>query len=221
MVGACARLLRKPEVLAAMHDAPDATSLVEMESFTGYELPEQLTVRDVMSDSPVTVHADTALTDAARTLVRIGLGALPVVDEEHRVLGMVSEREVIRHLLTVQAFTGPDARVATPPSVGGKTVRDVMTRQVLCVAPGQPLAEVAALMSHRDVDRVPVGRDGRLVGVLTRGDTVRNCIATLSGAPPRPPSTKRCNTPPPLIRPWQNGSCTTRSEPSPANTRTA
>jgi len=178
VVGAFARLLRKPEVLAAMHDAPDAASLVELESFTGYQLPEQLTVRDVMSDRPVTVHADAALTDAARTLVRIGLGALPVVDEEHRVLGMVSEREVIRHLLTVQAFTGPDARVATPPSAGGKTVRDVMTRQVLCVAPGQPLAEVAALMSNRDVDRVPVVRDGRLVGFLTRGDIVRKLIGS-------------------------------------------
>ena len=178
VVGAFARLLRKPEVLASVHDAPDAAALVELESFTGYQLPEQLTVRDVMSDKPVTVHADAALTDAARTLVRIGLGALPVVDEEHRVLGMVSEREVIRHLLTVQAFTGPDARVAMPPSAGGKTVRDVMTRQVLCVAPGQPLAEVAALMSNRDVDRVPVVREGRLVGFLTRGDIVRKLIGS-------------------------------------------
>lgn len=178
VVGAFARLLRKPEVLAAIHDAPDAAGLVDLESFTGYQLPEQLTVRDVMSEQPVTVHADAPLTDAARTLVRIGLGALPVVDEEHRVLGMVSEREVIRHLLTVQAFTGPDARVAMPPSAGGKTVREVMTRQVLCVAPGQPLAEVAALMSNRDVDRVPVVRDGRLVGFLTRGDIVRKLIGS-------------------------------------------
>ena len=178
VVGAFARLLRKPEVLAAIHDAPDPSSLVGLESFTGYKLPEQLTVRDVMSDRPVTVHADAAVADAARTLVRIGLGALPVVDEQHRVLGMVSEREVIRHLLTVQAFTGPDARVAKPASVGGKTVRDVMTRQVLCVAPGQPLAEVAALMSNRDVDRVPVVRDGRLVGFLTRGDIVRKLIGS-------------------------------------------
>ncbi|MBC7673882.1 MAG: CBS domain-containing protein [Polaromonas sp.] len=91
---------------------------------------------------------------------------------------MVSEREVIRHLLTMQAFTGPDARVATPPSMGGKTVRDVMTRQVLCVAPEQPLAEVAALVSNRDVDRVPVVRDGRLVGFLTRGDIVRKLIGS-------------------------------------------
>ena len=176
VVGACARLLRKPDVLAAILAAPDAETLVELESFSGYQLPEQLTVRDVMSDHPTTVRPDTPLREAARTLVRTGLGALPVVDEEERVLGMVSEREVIRHLLTVQAFTGPDARVAAPAVSGRKTVRDVMTRQVLCVAPAQPLAEVASLMSNKDVDRVPVVREGRLVGFLTRGDIVRKLI---------------------------------------------
>ena len=178
VVGAFARLLRKPDILAAIIAAPDASALVEMEFFAEYRLPEQLTVRDVMSDHPLTVRADLSLRDAARTIVRTGLGALPVVDEDDRVLGMVSEKEVIRHLLTIQAFTGPDARSASPPGAGIKTVRDAMTRQVLCVAAEQPLAEVAALMSNKDVDRVPVVRDGRLVGFLTRGDIVRKLIGS-------------------------------------------
>jgi CBS domain-containing protein len=178
VVGAFARLLRKPEVLEAIHAAPDANALLKLDFFTEYRLPEQLTVRDVMSDHPRTVRADLPLKEAARTLVRTGLGALPVVDDDDRVLGMVSEKEVIRHLLTIQAFTGPDARVAAPPATGVKTVRDAMTRQVLCVAAEQPLAEVAALMSNKDVDRVPVVREGRLVGFLTRGDIVRKLIGS-------------------------------------------
>jgi CBS domain-containing protein len=91
---------------------------------------------------------------------------------------MVSEREVIRHLVSVQAFTGADARISSPGASGARTVREVMTRQVLCVAPQQPIAEVAALMSNRDVDRVPVVREGRLVGFLTRGDIVRKLIGS-------------------------------------------
>jgi CBS domain-containing protein len=178
VVGAFARLLRKPEGLAAIQGAADAAALVDLESFTGYSLPEQLTVRDVMTDHPRTVLADTPLKDAARTIVRTGLGALPVVDEDDRVLGMLSEKEVIRHLLSTQAFIGPDARVASPPGAGAKTVREAMTRQVLCVAPQQPLAEVASLMSNKDVDRVPVVREGRLVGFLTRGDIVRKLIGS-------------------------------------------
>lgn len=178
VVGGFARLLRRPEVMAQVLGAGDAETLVALEPFSTYKLPEQLAVRDVMSDHPLTVAADVPLKDVARTLVRTGLGALPVVDEDERVIGMVSEREVIRYLLHVQAFTGPDARVAAPPATGTRTVRDVMTRQVLCVAPEQPIAEVASLMSNKDVDRVPVVREGRLVGFLTRGDIVRKLIGT-------------------------------------------
>ena len=178
VVAAFARLLRDPVVLARILSARNSTELVGLDSFATYQLPEQLTVRDIMTDHPVTVRAESPLQEAARTLVRVGVGALPVVDDDDRVLGMVSEREVIRHLLTVQAFTGPDARSVSPPTPGKKTVRDVMTRQVLCVAPEQPLAEVAALMSNKDVERVPVVRDGRLVGFLTRGDIVRKLIGS-------------------------------------------
>ena len=53
-----------------------------------------------------------------------------------------------------------------------------MTRQVLCVSPDQPLAEVASLMVNKDTARVPVVREGRVVGFLTRGDIVRKLIGS-------------------------------------------
>jgi CBS domain-containing protein len=176
VVGGFARLLRQREVLDEILAAPDPESLVGLEAFAAYALPEQLTVRDVMSDHPLTVPADTPLKEAARLLVRTGLGALPVIDGETRVIGMVSEREVIRHLLSTHVFGGADVRAAVAPGTATKRVRDVMSRQVMCVAPEQPIAEVASLMSNKDVDRVPVVREGRLVGFLTRGDIVRKLI---------------------------------------------
>jgi CBS domain-containing protein/mannitol/fructose-specific phosphotransferase system IIA component (Ntr-type) len=176
IVGGFARLLRQQEVLDAVLAAESPQALVALEAFAGYQLPEQLTVRDVMTDNPRTVLADTPLKEAARTMVRAGLGALPVIDDERRVVGMVSEREVIRHLLTTQVFSGADVRSALSPLSGPRTVRDVMSRQVMCVAPEQPIAEVASLMSNKDVDRVPVVREGQLVGFLTRGDIVRKLI---------------------------------------------
>jgi len=101
------------------------------------------------------------------------------------LVGMLSERELMRHMLVNAAFFG-GGRGAHGESVrhaGGadhtrRTVRDVMTRQVLCVSPDQPLAEVASVMSNKDVERVPVVRDGRLVGFLTRGDIVRKLIGS-------------------------------------------
>ena len=176
VVGGFARLLRQREVLEAILGAGSARELVDLEAFATYQLPEQLTVRDVMSDQPRTVLADTPLKEAARTMVRAGVGALPVIDAERRVVGMVSERDIIRHLLTTQVFSGADVRSMMTPGSASRSVRDVMSRQVMCVAPEQPIAEVASLMSNKDVDRVPVVREGQLVGFLTRGDIVRKLI---------------------------------------------
>jgi CBS domain-containing protein len=177
VVGAFARLLRKPEGLERLLTATTPELLLDSDVWLG-QLAEELTVRDVMTYQPRTIRADVPLKEAARMMTRSGLGALPVVDEDDRVLGMLSEREVIRHLLTIQAFGGTDARGASAPVSAVKTVRDAMTRQVLCVATEQPLAEVASLMSNKDVDRVPVVREGRLVGFLTRGDIVRKLIGS-------------------------------------------
>jgi CBS domain-containing protein len=76
----------------------------------------------------------------------------------------------------MQVFSGADVRSAVAPGMGPRCVRDVMSRKVMCVAPEQPIAEVASLMSNKEVDRVPVVREGQLVGFLTRGDIVRKLI---------------------------------------------
>jgi CBS-domain-containing membrane protein len=110
-------------------------------------------------------------------MVRAGVAGLPVVEADGRVVGMLSQRELLQHLLTKYLARG-GAPAAQPPDVRPRQVRDVMTRQVLCVSPDQPVAEVAAMMSNKDVDRVPVVSDGRLVGFLTRGDIVRKLIGS-------------------------------------------
>jgi CBS domain-containing protein len=171
------RLLPRPESLHALLAAPSAEAVVTLPMFAEYEIPDQLLVRDLMTERPRTTLSDVPLRTAARDLIRSGLGALPVVDGEQRFLGMLSERELMRHLLATEVLSYGGARHASPARLAtNKTVRDVMTRQVLCVAPEQPVAEVAALMSNKDVERVPVVREGRLVGFLTRGDIVRKLI---------------------------------------------
>jgi CBS domain-containing protein len=100
-----------------------------------------------------------------------------VVDDGDRVIGMLSERELMHHLMSNYLQPGAAQR-ALGATGKPRTVRDVMTRQVLCVSPEQPLAEVAAMLTNKDVDRVPVVREGRLVGFLTRGDIVRKLIGS-------------------------------------------
>ena len=176
LVRAFARLASQPEVLEALLEAPSADALASFKPFADYSLPEELTVRDLMTESPKTTTPDQAIRDAAREMLVAGLSALPVVDGEGRLLGLLSERELMRHLMNTALLTGSSSRLTPPGAPGRRTVRDVMTRQVLCVAPEQSVAEVASLMTNKDVERVPVVRDGRLVGYLTRGDIVRKLI---------------------------------------------
>jgi len=171
------RLLAREEVIDALQASPSAEAVATLAAFTEYEIPEQLLVRDLMTERPRTTKPDIPLRSAARELIQTGLGALPVVDDERRLLGMLSERELMRHLLATEVLSDRAARPPAPGAQEKKTVRDVMTRQVLCVAPEQSLADVAALMTNKDVERVPVVRGGRLVGFLTRGDIVRKLIA--------------------------------------------
>ncbi len=129
-----------------------------------------------MTESPRTITPDTPLKEAARDMVRAGINALPVVETTGLLVGMLSERELMRHLLGSD-LAGSGAR---RPQGGPdrRSVREVMTRQVLAVSPDQAVADVASLMTNKDVDNVPVVKDGRLVGFLTRGDIIRKLIGS-------------------------------------------
>lgn len=178
VVGAFARFLASMERVQGLLAHRSPHDLVGDPHLADYTVPEQLTVRDLMTERPRSVGADMPLRDAARFLVRASVGGLPVVDDDGFVLGMLSERELMQHLLTAY-LQGGTPRPEPPTGATGNTrrsVRDVMTRQVLCVSPDQPLAEAASLMNNRNVDRVPVVKEGRLVGFLTRGDIVRKLI---------------------------------------------
>ena len=178
VVGAFARFLSAPERVDAVLAQRSSASLAALPGLRDYELPEQLTVRDLMTERPLTVAPDTPLKDAARHMVRSGLRSLPVVDDDQRVIGLLSEQELMRHLVSNYLLGGAPGSAGTPAGAGRRSVRDVMTRQVLCVSPEQPLAEAASIMVNKDVDRVPVVREGRLVGFLTRGDIVRKLIGS-------------------------------------------
>jgi CBS domain-containing protein len=175
LVRAFARLASQPEALDAILAAEDAAALARLRVFAEYNLPAQLTVRDLMTETPRTTSPEMPLRDAAREMLEAGLSALPVVDADGRLLGLLSERELMRHLMGTALLIG-SARFTPPGVQSRRTVRDVMTRQVLCVSPEQSVADVASLMTNKDVERVPVVREGRLVGFLTRGDIVRKLI---------------------------------------------
>ena len=179
VVGAFARVLSRPAAVDELLAQPDPAAIAALPAFAEVTLRDQLTVRDLMTERPRSVGADTPLRDAALDMVRVGVAGLPVVDGDGRVIGMLGQRELLQHLLTKYLQRGGTSQPgAAAAEQVPRAVRDVMTRQVMCVSPDQPLAEVAAMMTNKDVDRVPVVREGRLVGFLTRGDIVRKLIGS-------------------------------------------
>ena len=177
-LGAFSRVLSRQPVVDRILEARSGEDVLELPVLREVELAPQLRVREIMTDSPRTTRPDTLLRDAARELVRSGIGALPVIEADGLLVGMLSERELMRHMLSLASINGSIPRPQSGIERQRRTVRDVMTRQVLCVSPDQPLAEVASLMTNKDVDRVPVVEEGRLVGFLTRGDIVRKLIGS-------------------------------------------
>jgi CBS domain-containing protein len=178
VVGALGQVLQRASATESLERAETAAALLAASGWSEVSLEPQLTVRDIMTERPRSVGVDAPLRSAVMDMRRSGVGALPVVDEDNRVIGLLSERELLRHLLSHYLPRAGGPRGGPPGAAARRTVRDVMTRQVLCVSPHQPLAEVASLMLNKDVERVPVVRDGILVGFLTRGDIVRKLIGS-------------------------------------------
>ena len=122
------------------------------------------------------VYPETPLAEVVDLMVRRGAGAIPVVGEQYEVLGIITTGDALTRVLRDGAGEKGDA----DDERTGLTARDIMTRAVLCVSETQPLLDAARMMVHRDVEQLPVVRDGELIGLITR-DAV---LAALHGSRP-------------------------------------
>ena len=122
------------------------------------------------------VYPETPLAEVVDLMVRRGEGAIPVVGEQYEVLGIITTGDALTRVLR----DGPGEEGDADDERTGLTARDIMTRAVLCVSETQPLLDAARMMVHRDVEQLPVVRDGELIGLITR-DAV---LAALHGSRP-------------------------------------
>jgi CBS domain-containing protein len=137
---------------------------------------------DVMTSSVISVTPETTVRDAAKLLVQHRISAMPVLDGDGDLVGMVSEGDLL-HRAEIETekshrswwldLLGSDREAADYVKSHGQTVADVMTRQAVCVADVTPLHEVASILESHHIKRVPVMRDGRLVGIVSRANLVQ------------------------------------------------
>ncbi|GAA3203168.1 CBS domain-containing protein [Nonomuraea roseoviolacea] len=141
------------------------------------------TVRDVMTRDVVTVTGSTPFKDIALALIEGGVSAVPVLDDDRRVVGVVSEadllrKEEFREQFYREGYRPPlRARLRHPKGrekAAGDTAAELMTSPPVTVPPEAPVASAARLMDSRDVKRLAVvDGEGRLVGVVSRRDLVK------------------------------------------------
>ncbi|HET9138308.1 CBS domain-containing protein [Actinophytocola sp.] len=124
---------------------------------------------DVMTSPVVTVEPDTPLKAAAALLAARGFTALPVLDAEERLVGIVTEADLMRGRIPFD----PRHHDPVPPAAEHATVADVMSAPVIFANPGTDLAELAATMLDSRLRSVPIVDGHRLVGIVTRRDLVR------------------------------------------------
>lgn len=149
--------------------------------------PERtMNASQVMTRSVVTVPADATVYAAADILLGSRISAAPVVDADGRMVGIVSEADLMNRpeIGTVptktwlQRLLSDDARLARDyVRSHSHRVADVMTRKVVTADERTPLQDVALLMQRHGVKRLPVMRDGKVVGIVSRANLLQGLLA--------------------------------------------
>lgn len=143
----------------------------------------KLTARDIMTKDVKTISEEMTLAEAGEVLVTNGISGAPVVDNQGKLVGMLSEADlmdekkrkaVIPRMALFGLWVVPDKLVQEAYKEGFYiTVRDVMSKNVVTAEEDTPVGELVALMVEKRINRIPIVRDGKLVGIVTRHDILR------------------------------------------------
>lgn len=144
---------------------------------------------DVMTRDVITVDENAAIPEVANLLATRGISAVPVVDRAQRLVGVVSEGDLLHRVETgtarrrswwLEMVSATDELARDYVKSHGQRARDVMTRDVVSVVETTPLADIALLLETKGIKRVPVLRDGCIVGIVSRANLVQALAMTAS-----------------------------------------
>lgn len=147
------------------------------------------TAADIMTRKVVTVTAATTVKDLAKILTDNAISGAPVVNNEGKVIGVVTESDLIDqnkkiHIPTVVSILDsfiylerPDRLEQEMRKIAGATVADIYTADIVTVTEETPVDELATIMSEQSVHTLPVVQDGNLTGVIGKKDIIRTIIS--------------------------------------------
>jgi len=148
-------------------------------------------VADVMTRKVETVSPSTPVHEIVAKLIQHRISAVPVVDQQSLLVGIVSEADLlhrkesgteVRRPWWLDLFSDPDSRAEAFLKAHGRTAEEVMTRSLEVVDEDTPLDVAAKLMDERHIRRLPVVKEGRVVGIVARADLIRSLAKSAAPA---------------------------------------
>ncbi|MFY9734353.1 MAG: CBS domain-containing protein [Rhodoplanes sp.] len=137
---------------------------------------------DVMVRDVVTTKPDDLVADAIKLLIQHDVSALPVVDSAGKVIGIISEADLVRReeigtekhrAWWLEALTPASTLAEEFAKSHGRHVSEVMSTKVVSASEDTPLGEIATLLERNRIKRIPILRDGKLVGVVSRSNLIQ------------------------------------------------
>ena len=142
-----------------------------------------MTIEQVMTRDVITVNPAASIHTAARLMVDHGVSGLPVVADDGKLVGIISEGDLIlRHTRRAQRpwwrafFEDPEQVAREYRKAAGTAVAEVMTHPVVSISPVWGIETAAAIFQNRRIRRIPVVRDGQLIGIVTRADLIKALV---------------------------------------------
>jgi CBS-domain-containing membrane protein len=134
---------------------------------------------DIMTRRVVTANADTSIAEIARLMLSHRVSAIPVIDDQSHVIGIVSEHDLLRHPPAdspragwMKLFDKGSVTLEQIPTAPDRRARDVMQVRVRTVSDATPIGVLASLMQRRRLKHLPVLCRGKLIGIVSRGDVI-------------------------------------------------
>jgi CBS domain-containing protein len=143
--------------------------------------------KDIMTVNVISVSEDSPIHEVVGLLLKYRISAVPVVDSAQKVVGIVSEGDLLRPEGASRAGTKRPwwleavfaGQTVAYEKAHGRTAGAVMTRNVFTVDDNTPLNEIAELLEHHHIKRVPVLSDGRLTGIVSRANLLHGLANTI------------------------------------------
>lgn len=138
--------------------------------------------KDIMTTNVITIEPDIGVRDIAKRLLSNHISAAPVVERDGRLIGIISENDLMRRPETgterhpswwLFLVTSPDEAAKRFIKSHGQHAADIMTRPVISVEEDTPIQEIADLLEKHRIKRVPVVREDKVVGIVSRANLIR------------------------------------------------